>query len=115
MYKQHHFDRNAAAFRQSAERQFAELNKAVRSLRANMSGLHRALHVPKPKGSRRYSKSVRETPSLLQRAGESSLGHYFASSFLSDIGLSRSGSFYPSSSQTTSFLMQSMRSGQRIM
>ncbi len=111
--KTRNFDHAGDVFARDVQRQFAELNKAVRSLRDNMAGLHRALHAPVPKGGSRYTKSVRSYPSIFVKAGVSSLGNFFAGGFLSDVGLSSSGSFYPSQSQMTSQFLDLSQQAQR--
>jgi hypothetical protein len=113
--KQRQFNHVGNAYAQSAERQFAELNKAIRGLRDNMNGLHRALHVPRPKGGRRYTKSVRDNLSIFEKAGESSIGNFLGKSINAGLGLSSGGSFYQSSSQAASLFTQMLQQGQRIL
>lgn len=112
--KQRHFNTNSAAFAQSAERQFAALNKAMRGLRDNMNGLHRALHVPRPKGGRRYIKTMRSNLSIFEKAGESSVGNFLGRNIISDLGLG-SGGGYQSSSQAASLFAQAIQQAQRIL
>ncbi len=113
--RKYNFARADAAFAQSAQRQFAELNKAMSALQDKMSGLNRALKVPVPKGGSRYTKTVRTNPSILDKLGEDSIGDFLSGSILAGVGLGSGGSFYPSSSQISSLTMQSMQKGQRIL
>lgn len=100
--------------RQAAQRLF-QLERSMKSLRENVAGLNRHLKAPVPTGGNRYLKGSRVAPSLFERAGMNAVGNFFSNGFLSDIGLSKSGSFNPSSSQMASQWADMMQMAQRIL
>ncbi|HEU0118814.1 MAG TPA: hypothetical protein VFR09_09300 [Alphaproteobacteria bacterium] len=112
--KRTNFAKIDAAFARSTQRQFAELNQALRHLRDNQSGLRRGLRVPIPRGGSRYIKGSRTAPSALERAAINSAGRFISSGFLSSVGLG-SGSFYDSTMQIFSSNNSLLQLAQRIM
>jgi hypothetical protein len=113
MTKRINFNQQETAFARETQSQLAALDKALKSLRDQTAGLNRTLRVPVPKLGNRYSKTVRSNPSIFLKAGEAALGGFVASNFISDIGLSSSGSFYSSSSQWASQMLDLSQQAQR--
>jgi hypothetical protein len=122
----------AATFAASAQRQFGELESAMRSAQASLAGLQKTLHVAVPSGGSRTIKGSRSHPSIFLAAGAASLGGFFSSQIVSNgggllgdlfggdfsdltsAGSDTGGSFQQSATQFAAKLFDASLRGQRI-
>jgi hypothetical protein len=104
-------DSEAAAFARRAEQQIAALNKALKAMSDNMSGLHRGVRVPVPKGGSRYTKRTVSALSPFAAGGLAAFGTFAAGAFNDATGIGN----YASSAQVASSWMSAFQKAQRIM
>jgi hypothetical protein len=107
-------DQRAAGFATASQRDLAQLRASLKKLQDSGAGLRRALHVPVPKGGRRSTRGVRNSPDLFERAGLNAFGGFLGHGLTDDLGLG-SGSFYASGPQNASLWSDILQLGQRVL
>lgn len=81
-----------------AAREASQLIRDRMAVIDHITGLRQHLAAHTPRGSTRYVKGARSTPSLWLRAGEGAVGKFVGKGLLGDAGVT-SGGFYESTSQ----------------
>jgi hypothetical protein len=80
-----------------------------RSRTVSDKAVRHTVHVPTPHGGRRTIQSTRTKPNIFERAGFSSLGNFFGSGIVGELGLG-----YSSRTQSAGFFSELFQLGQRV-
>ena len=110
------FARQASSFAQAAQREQASLRRDLNRLRDGLAGLQQAIKAPVPRGGSRTIKGTRTQLSALDKAGGAVFSSLLRGGVNDLLGGSSGtlGSFYTSSAQYASQLMNFSNDAQRI-